>query len=60
MMICLNQKLVQTCSSDLLMRQMVENQLDSPNFAQSNDIPIKLITGVKFLRQLCFKSCIII
>jgi hypothetical protein len=46
--------------SNLLMRQLVGNQVDSPNSVWSNDILVNLISGVNFLRQIWPKSYIII
>ncbi len=42
--------LVQIGISDLLIRQLVENQLDIPYSTQSNDIPVSIIKGVNFLK----------
>jgi hypothetical protein len=53
-------KSVQTGDSDLLTKQLVKNQFVSPNSTQTNDISITLITCVKFLRQECPKSCVIL
>ncbi len=53
-------ELVQLGDNDLLMRQLVENQLVTPNCARSNDISVNLITSVNFLGTICHKSCIVL
>jgi hypothetical protein len=52
--------MVQMGDNDLLMRQLVKNQHVSPNYAQSNNISVNLITCVNFLRQVCPKSYVIL
>jgi hypothetical protein len=52
-------KLVQMGDNDLLKRQLVKNQLVSPNFARNNNILINLITNVDFLKTICPKNCVV-
>jgi hypothetical protein len=50
-----NLELVEMGTNDLLKEQSVMNLLVSPNFAQSNDVSINLITSVNFFLKICFK-----
>ncbi len=53
-------ELVQIGDTNLLTRQLVKNQLVSPNFVQNNDISVNLIIGVDFLGLVCLKSCVVL
>ncbi len=55
-----NLEMVEMGINDLLKKQPIMNLPVSPNFEQSNDVSINLITSVNFFKKICLKSCIIL
>jgi len=56
----LNPELVERGTNDLLKRQPIMNLPISPNFMQSNDVSVNLITSLNLFLKICLKSCIIL
>jgi hypothetical protein len=53
-------KLIQMSDNNVLTKQLIKNQLVSPNSAKSKDILVNLITCVDFSGPVSPKSCIVL